>query len=104
MEIDIDFIVRTHREGNLNTDDKIEGILNKMGGQAFNDRFLGGVAAVVEKRGGIIDRAVLRWSGDAAFKKAQQTNADALLEAVRAVVEAGGGDDDHLKVKIVAKM
>ena len=102
--MDVDFIVRTHREGTIDTNKDIEAIVTKMGQTCFQDTAIGSVAAIVESdASGTIIKNKLRWEGDPIFEKNQRLNADALLIAVTAAIKGAGGGDD-LKVKIKTKM
>ena len=100
-----EFNVKTLREGNVKTNQDIESILNVMACEGFNNRYLGVVAAVVEKTDGRITKQKLNWgeANDPNFNKAQQKNADALLAATVKAVE-GGGDPSEMKVKFVVKL
>ena len=102
--MDINYIVRTHREGTINTDASIEETLNKMGQDALTTRTLGSVVAIVEKVAGRITKNKLRWGedNDPKFQGIMERNADALLAQTLKLVE-GGGDDDDIRVKFVAK-
>jgi len=100
-----EFIVKRIVEGNTKTTPDVETICNTMAGQAFNERYLGSVAAVVEVVGGIVTKQRLNWNAanDPNFNRTQQKNADALLAATIKAAQ-GGGDPSEIKVKIVVKM
>jgi hypothetical protein len=100
--MDADFIVRTVREGTVNTTDSIEKQVNTMGSDCFSTRVLGFVTAILEKQGGKITKKRLRWSGDD-FKKVHERNATIMLDEMEKVVAGGGGDEEELRVKVVAK-
>jgi hypothetical protein len=100
--MDADFIVRTVREGTVNTNDAIEKYINTMGGDCFTSRVVGFVTAIVEKTGGKITKKKLRWSGDD-FKKVHEKNATIMLDEMEKVVAGGGNDEEELRVKVVAK-
>jgi len=100
-----EFIVKRIVDGNTKTTTDVETICNAMAGQAFNERYLGSVAAVVEIVGGVITKQRLNW--DAAnnpnFNRSQQKNADALLAATIKAAQ-GGGDPSEIRVKILVKI
>jgi hypothetical protein len=102
--MDVNYIVRTHREGTLNTDSSIEETLNNMGQDALKTRTLGSVVAIVEKAGGKITKSTLRWAAgnDPKFQGIMQKNADTLLAQTERLVD-GGGDDNDIRVKFVGK-
>lgn len=99
-----EFNIRTLREGTAKSTPDIEAIFNAMGGDGFRTRYLGTVAAVVEKSGGRITKQRLNWGddNDPKFNETHQKNADALLAATVKAVE-GGGDPTDLRTKFTTK-
>jgi len=98
-----EFIVKRIVEGTAKSTPDIESICNAMGAQAFTERYLGSVAAVVEVVGGVVTKQRLQWApeNDPNFNRAQQKNADSLLLA--AVKAAQGVGDSEIRVKLVVK-
>ncbi|MFT4599922.1 MAG: hypothetical protein ACI857_000089 [Arenicella sp.] len=102
--MDINYIVRTHREGTIDSTPEIETRLTSMGCDILRTRTLGSVVAIVEKEAGIITKQKLRWGedNDPKFQGIVQADADLLLaDAVRA--STGGGEDNDIRLKIVGK-
>lgn len=100
-----EFIIRTLREGSVKSTPEIEDILNVMGCETLKSRFLGSVAAVVEKADGRITKQRLNWGADnnPKFNESNQRNADLLLQATVKAVE-GGNDPSEMRIRFVAKM
>jgi hypothetical protein len=100
-----EFVVKRAYEGNVKLTPDIESVCNTMGCQAFNERYLGAVAAVVEMTGGVITKQRLNWAAenDPNFNRAQQKNADLLLASAVKAVQAGGVDPADLRVKIIVR-
>lgn len=100
-----EFIVKRVVEGTVKSTPEIETICNTMGGQGFNERYLGWVAAVVEVVGGVVTKQRLTWGpeNDPNFNRSQQKNAELLLAASVKAAQ-GGGDPTELKVKFVVKV
>ena len=100
-----DFIIRTLREGTVQTDQAIEAIVTQMGTTLMTDRSLGTVVIVAEMVNGQITKQNIRWAqgNDPAFDKALDPMAKKLLPEVVRVVQGGGGGNGDLKVKVVAK-
>lgn len=100
-----DFIVRTHRDGTMDTNADIEATVTKMGCTVLTERLEGSVTAVVEKEKGQITKSRLRWDDEsAAFKKWLEPDANVLLQQVTDQVKGNGGDNGELRVKVRGKM
>jgi hypothetical protein len=99
-----DFIIRTHREGTVETTTDIENTFNTMGCSVMNTRLLGAVTIVVERIGGINTKERINWAADNNPKFDSLLDADAktlLSQAIKAV--EGGGDNGDLRLKFVGK-
>jgi hypothetical protein len=102
--MDVNYIVRTHREGTIDSTPSIEATLNKMGKANLDTRLLGSVVAIVEKVDGRITKQKLRWGSDndPKFNSSMNELATVLLaDTVKA--SEGGGDTNDLRVKYVGK-
>ncbi|MEO9533588.1 MAG: hypothetical protein ABJG68_01210 [Crocinitomicaceae bacterium] len=102
--MDENFIVRTHREGTIDSTAPIEATLNKIGKDILDTRLLGSVVAIVEKEGGRITKQKLRWGedNDPKFNTTFGEIANTLLaDTVKA--SEGGGDTNDLRIKVVGK-
>lgn len=102
--MDENYIVRTHREGTIESTAGIEATLTKMGKDILDTRLLGSVVAIVEKVDGRISKQKLRWGedNDPKFNTSMNELATVLLaDTVKA--SEGGGDNNDLRVKVVGK-
>lgn len=99
-----DFIVRTSSEGTIATPEAAVGAINESGCARFKDRLLGKVTIIVEKVDGTITKDTIRWApdNDPKFNAAMDKAASTILAACRAAVD-GGGNDEDIRVKFVAK-
>ena len=99
-----DFIVRTHREGTAKVTTDMELTISSMGCTCFNNRDLGRVTIIVERERGVIIKEKIKWGkdNDSKFDETMSNDAKTLLEQSIKAVE-GGGDDDDVRIKIVAK-
>ena len=100
-----DFIIRTLREGTVQTNQAIEAIITQMGSTLMTDRSLGSVVIIAEMVNGQMTKENIRWGqgNDPAFDKALDPMAKKLLPEVVKVVQGGGGGAGDLKLKVVAK-
>jgi len=102
--MDVNYIVRTHREGTIDSTPEIEATLNKMGEKALETRTFGSVVAIVEREAGKTTKQKLRWGedNDPKFNSVMGEEAKLLLaQTVKA--SDGGGDTNDIRVKIVGK-
>ncbi len=100
-----DFLVRSHREGTVDTTADMETIISNMGCIGFNKRALGKVTIIVQKTGGEITKQKVKWdeANDPIFNESQRKDADSLLPMAVKVVD-GGGDDGEIRIKLIAKL
>jgi hypothetical protein len=102
--MEAEYIIRTHREGTVKTDSKVEGIITTIGCNCLTGRLLGKVTVIVEKVGGKFTKEKIRMDPDSdpSFVKSVDPDAKNLLVALKAVAD-GGGDEVEIRVKLVAK-
>ena len=100
-----DFIIRTVREGSVQTDQAIEDGITAMGIALFQNRALGTVVIDVEMANGQFTKEKVRWGqgNDPAFDQSLANIAQKLLGEAKRVVQGGGGGAGDLKLKVVAK-
>ena len=99
-----EFIVESLREGTTRISNDMEHTISNIGSKCFQNRDLGDVIVEVERLNGIINKQII-WGETNSRRFNENLNSDVerlLNQSVRAV--EGSGDDNGVRIKMVAKI